>query len=75
MNFTIILRGYGVEKGKLNLQIPPRVGEYIIHKNESYIVDAIVHSETEIKLYVKPKDFTDDYQNDNYLKDITIEND
>lgn len=66
MNYTIILRGYEVEKGKLNLQIPPRTGEYIIHENLSYIVDNIVHSESEIKLYVKPKDFTNDYYNDNH---------
>lgn len=66
MNYTIILRGYEVEKGKLNLQIPPRTGEYIIHENESYIVDNIVHSESEIKLYVKKKDFTNDYFNNDH---------
>lgn len=75
MNYTIILRGYEVEKGKINLQTPPRIGEYIIHENESYIVDAIVHSESETKLYVKPKVFTNDYYNDDYLNGITIEND
>lgn len=66
MNYTIILRGYQREIAKLKLQTPPRTGEYIIHENESYIVDNIVHSESEIKLYVKPKDFTNDYYNDNH---------
>ena len=66
MNYTIILRGYEVEKGKLNLQIPPRIGEYIIYEKEYYIIDNIVHSESEIKLYVKPKDFKNSYYNDNH---------
>ena len=66
MNYTIILRGYDYEKCKLNLQKTPRIGEYILIENDSFIIDNIVHSESEIKLYVKPKEFNNAYNNDTH---------